>query len=79
MVKGPEYDSSLRGGADAWDDGLAGEIFSSDYFEATITGRIKVFLSGVFEAKPVKVFLSGSWVTKPLKWWNGSAWVETNY
>lgn len=81
MIENPQFDrpSNFNGASDSWDNGLAGQILTAEYFEETITGRIKVFLSGVFQSKPVKVFLSGAWVTKPLKWWNGSSWVATNY
>lgn len=67
-----------RGGSDTWDNQLAGEIVTTDFFGATsITGQIKVWL-GAWVAKPVKVWM-GAWVTKPLKVWNGTSWVETGY
>lgn len=38
------------------------------------TGKIKVFLSGLWVEKPVKVWNGTAWVEKPLKVWNGSVW-----
>lgn len=32
-----QYDNNIRGGADVWDDGLAGPILLADYFEASAT------------------------------------------
>ena len=67
-----------RGGSDTWDNQLAGEIVTTDFFGSTsITGQIKVWL-GSWIAKPVKVWL-GSWVNKPVKRWNGTNWIENNY
>ena len=34
--------SRLRGGADAWDDGVAGLILSEDFFASVITGTVYV-------------------------------------
>lgn len=45
----------------------------------SLTGQIKVYLSGVFTPKPVKVWDGASWVVKPLKFWNGTSWITTPY
>lgn len=44
-----------------------------------ITGQIKVYLAGSWQAKPVKVWDGVAFVVKPLKVWNGSTWVTTTY
>lgn len=75
-----QFEIYPRGGSDTWDQGLAGELLSAEFFgSATVTGRVKVFLSSVFQAKPVKVFLGGLWVTKPAKRYNGTNWITTTY
>lgn len=38
-------------------------------------GRPKVYVGGVWTAKPLKVYSGGSWVEKPVKRYNGSSWV----
>jgi len=37
-------------------------------------GKIKAYVGGSFQDKPVKVWNGSAWVEKPLKFWNGSAW-----
>lgn len=81
-VQQPQYDNNISGGSDTWDNGLAGEIITADYFDAAPppsgSGNIKVWL-GSWLAKPVKVWNGSSWVVKPVKFWNGSSWVTTGY
>lgn len=76
-----QYDNELSGGADVWDNGLAGIILSADYFQAPsgVIGRIKVWNGSAWVAKPVKVWNGSAWVTKPVKRWNGSIWVAATY
>jgi hypothetical protein len=69
-----------RGGADIWDDGLVGTLFTADIFAQpapSTGGTIKVYLTSVWLRKPIKVWNGSAWQTKPLKRWNGSAWVAT--
>ena len=69
----------LSGGADLWDNGLAGDILSADYFTPAppVLGEntVKVWVSGSWVAKPLKVRVGASWVDKPIKVRAGSNWV----
>lgn len=59
----PQFDlrPGISGGADVWDNGLAGELLSADYFGGPVP-------------QVLKYWDGGAWVEKPLKRWNGSAW-----
>ena len=75
-----QYDNQIRGGADVWDDGLAGQILLQDYFPAPAPvsgGLIKVWTGLAWVLKPIKVWTGLAWIQKPLKRWTGSAWVLT--
>ena len=80
MDKNPEIENRISGASDLWDDQLAGQILTNSYFNiiTSITGYIKVYLSGMWQLKPIKVWNGSAWVIKPLKWFNGSTWNETN-
>lgn len=80
MDKNPEIENRISGASDLFDQGLAGQILTAPYFNSVtaITGYIKVFLSGVWQLKPVKVWNGSAWVIKPLKWFDGSIWKSTN-
>lgn len=81
-VKQPQYDNNnIRGGSDLWDNGLAGEIITADYFEQPPVGggQIKVWNGSAWVAKPVKAWNGSTWQVKPVKFWSGSAWVTTGY
>lgn len=59
----------LSGGADVWDNGLAGQLLSDEFFTAPVveppgTGSL------------IKYWNGAAWVSKPLKRWNGAAWVD---
>ena len=79
----PQYDNDLSGGADLWDEGLAGVLLTADYFTQAAPpsggGQIKVWNGSAWAVKPVKVWNGSAWVTKPIKRWSGSAWVATTY
>lgn len=60
--------------------GIGANIVKAEFFGstvATVTGYIKVFLSGSWVLKPVKFWNGASWVIKPLKCWGGSNWMIT--
>ena len=79
----PEADrpAGLSGGADAWDDGLAGGLLSADYFAAAAgggTATIRHWSGSAWVSKPLKRWNGTAWENVPagrLKRWNGSAWV----
>ena len=66
-VSSPQSDSprDLSGGADAWDQGVAGKILSSDFFDSASPTQTNL-----------KVWNGSAWVLKPLKRWNGASWVN---
>ena len=66
-ISSPQSDSprDLSGGADAWDQGVAGKILSSDFFDSASPTQTNL-----------KVWNGSAWVLKPLKRWNGASWVN---
>lgn len=49
-VKSPQFDNSISGASDLWDNGLAGELITVDYFEepASIIETIKDFIYVIY-------------------------------
>lgn len=85
-AKSPQHDlrCGLSGGADAFDDGAAGELLSKDYFGPLEAPAFNVRVSWVHLAVPAAPAVAGTtlqawngsaWVPGTLKRWNGSAWV----
>lgn len=77
-VSFPQTDSprDLSGGADAWDDGLAGQILSADYFAVSQPQtKIKHWNGATWTLKPLKKWNGSAWVPAVLKRWNGASWV----
>ena len=74
-----EVPRDLSGGADAWDDGLAGQILSADYFTVSQTqtqSYIKYWNGSAWVLKPLKKWNGSAWVPALLKRWNGASWVN---
>ena len=67
----------LSGGADAWDEGVAGQILSSDFFASASPTQtnLKVWNGSAWVLKPLKHWNGTAWVSAVLKRWNGSSWV----
>lgn len=63
-MKFPNFDlpKDVSGGSDSWDNGPAGVIISTDFFDTTTIGS------------PIKRWNGSSWVEGSLKQWNGSSW-----
>jgi hypothetical protein len=63
--------SLLRGAADLWDDGLAGEIITSEFFEAP-SGILKAWV------KVSGVWKDGiAWIIASAVWKEGTPFVRT--
>lgn len=43
--------------------------------ESGTTSRLKIYVGGLWVAKPLKMYVGGTWVTKPLKFNSGGTWV----
>ena len=76
-IKDPQFDlpHGISGGADVWDNELAGFILTSDFFDlAAVISRLKKWNGSSWEAVTLKNWNGSSWEIKPLKRWNGSSW-----
>lgn len=76
----PQFDSRQggSGGSDVWDNGLAGELLSADFFPPAATPRLLKYWNGsAWVAKPMKRWTGAAWETVmvgKLKRWNGTSW-----
>lgn len=76
-IKDPQFDlpQYISGGADIWDEGLAGFILTSEFFDlAAVISRLKKWNGSSWESISLKSWNGSSWEIKPLKRWNGSSW-----
>ncbi len=78
-VGSPEYDNTLSGASDTWDNDNASPILYADYFNAASNGNVKIWNGAAFVVKPLKVWDGLAFTIKPAKTWNGTNWVETSY
>lgn len=82
-IPSPQRDlpRSLSGGADVWDNGLAGQLLSDDFFTAPVveppgTGSLIKYWNGTaWVSKPLKRWNGTAWTVGTLKRWNGTAWI----
>lgn len=65
----PQFDKrpGLSGGADAWDDGLAGILLSADYFAANSSPPVAA-------GSHLKAWNGSTWTVGELKRWDGTSW-----
>lgn len=72
-----QFDNSLSGGADIWDDGLVGKILTDDYFEIITSNgqRVRVWTGTGWQDSVITVWDGTQWIPGVAKVWNGSAWV----
>ena len=52
---------TLSGGADLWDDGVAGAIITDDYFERSAPNKFWIKISGVWKEAVTWIKISGVW------------------
>ncbi|MBT9158784.1 MAG: hypothetical protein DDT26_00031 [Dehalococcoidia bacterium] len=75
-------DYSVRyppGGSVLWyEDSAASRVLARSFFGPVESGRIRVWIGGAWDKKPVKVWTGSVWAIKPLKYHNGFAFVSTN-
>ncbi len=69
----------FAGGVDNWDQGLAGRIFTEEFFgvRAASPGAVMTYL-GIdrgFQPITVKAWTGSAWILRPIRFWSGSAWV----
>ena len=81
-IRGPQYDLPIgvSGASDLWDDGLAGEILSADYFSVPsppvqVGSHLKAWTGSSWALGELKRWGGSSWEGATLQRWNGSTWV----
>lgn len=67
-ISDPQYDLpiNISGGADIWDEGLAGTILTADYFDAATPPSVS--------GSHLSAWDGDSWVLGELKYWDSTTW-----
>jgi hypothetical protein len=68
--------TTLRGGADLWDEGVAGEIITDEFFDDVPSSGNKMWVkvSGVWKEATTWIKVSGVWKTATPKIKDGGVW-----
>ena len=65
---------TLSGGADLWDEGVAGQILTDDYFVTPVLNKFWIKVSGVWKEAITWVKVSGVWKQATPRVKLGSNW-----
>lgn len=83
-VRNPQFDlpHDISGGADLWDDGLAGQLITADYFTSIPTpptasgSHLKAWTGSAWTLGELKRWDGTAWLGAQLQRWNGTSWIS---